>query len=52
MNWFLLVRGFYNDKLWNNTQVWDAVSKTKITQEQYEEIIGETYPIERPVIIQ
>lgn len=50
MDWFNLIKGFYKDNLWNKSQVWDAVSKNKITQEQYSEITGEPYPIERPII--
>lgn len=50
MDWFNLIKGYYNDNLWNKAQVWDAVSKGKITQEQYSEITGEPYPIERPIV--
>lgn len=50
MDWFKSIKWFYDEKLWNKAQVWDAVNKTKITKEQYAEIIGETYPVERPVV--
>lgn len=41
---------YYKYKLWNKAQVWDAVNTTipKISQEQYTEITGDNYPIERP----
>lgn len=50
MDWFILIKGFYNDNLWNKAQVWDAVSKSKITKEQYSEITKEIYPTERPIV--
>lgn len=52
MNWFELIKGYYDKGLWNKAQVWDAVSKGKITQGQYTEITeitGESYPVERPI---
>lgn len=52
LDWLKLIKGFYSDNLWNKAQVWDAVSKTKLTQEQYKEITGDIYPVERPVITQ
>lgn len=50
MNWYAWIKGFYNDELWNIAQVWDAVQCKKITQEQFTEITGEVYPVERPII--
>jgi uncharacterized XkdX family phage protein len=50
INWYGSIKMFYDDKLWNKAQIWDAVSLEKITPEQYEEIVGESHPTERPVI--
>lgn len=43
------IKEYYDNRLWSKTWVWDAVSKGKITDVQYTEITGESYPIERPV---
>jgi uncharacterized XkdX family phage protein len=48
MNWYNSIKWFYDQKLWNKAQVWDAVQFDKITQEQYTEITSEVYPEERP----
>ncbi|MCG1029322.1 XkdX family protein [Virgibacillus halodenitrificans] len=50
MDWYKSVNYFYQKKLWNEAQVWDAVSKEKITDAQYTEITGNTYPTERPIV--
>lgn len=49
MNWYANIKTFYEKNLWTKAQVWDAVNKGKITEEQYTEITGESYPVERPV---
>lgn len=49
MNWFAIIKMFYNDKLWSKAMVWDAVDLGKITREQYKEITGDNFPIERPL---
>ena len=45
---FEKINDYYDNKLWNKGMVWDAVSKGKITEEQYAEITGEAYPTDRP----
>lgn len=48
MDWFKTINSFY-PKYWNKGQVWDAVSMGKISETQYTEITGDTYPTERPI---
>ncbi|NEY99233.1 XkdX family protein [Heyndrickxia shackletonii] len=50
MDWYGNIKYFYEKKLWNEAQVWDAVSKEKITEEQFTEITGDPFPEERPVV--
>lgn len=50
MDWYANIKSFYDKNLWNKAQVWDAVSKSKITEEQYTEITGEQYPTDRPIV--
>lgn len=47
MDWFKLISGFY-PKYWTKGQVWDAVKLGKVTANEYEEIVGEECPEERP----
>jgi hypothetical protein len=44
------IKDYYDSGLWSKTWVWDSVGKGKITDIQYEEIIGEPYPTTRPVV--
>lgn len=48
INWYEKVNEWYKNGNWTKAMVWDAVSKNKITQEQYTEITGEECPEERP----
>ena len=41
------VGGYYTDEVWNKQMVWDAVTKW-ITAEDYEDITGEPFPVDRP----
>lgn len=43
MDWFTIIRSFYNQELWTATQVGTAVQKGKITAEQYQTITGQPY---------
>jgi len=47
MDWLKLIKSFY-PRYWTKGQVWDAVQMGKITESQYEEIVGESFPAERP----
>lgn len=38
------VKKYYDSHLWNKTRVSNAVTKNWITADEYEEIVGETYP--------
>lgn len=49
MDWYKNIKYWYDNALWNEGQVWDAVGKGKITENQYTLIVGENYPTERPV---
>lgn len=40
MDWFIKIKSYYEKGLWSKDQVRNAVDKNKITQEQYNEIIG------------
>ncbi len=42
------IQEYYKDKFWDKGMVWDAVGKTKITQDQYTKITSDTYPTDRP----
>ena len=37
------VKKFYDEGLWGRNRVRDAVEKGKITEAEYEEIVGEPY---------
>ncbi len=50
MNWYGNIKRWYDKNYWDIAQVWDAVSMGKITSQQYTEITGESYPVERPII--
>ena len=40
---FEKVKNYYDTGLWNKTRVRNAVIKNWITEEEYEEIVGESY---------
>lgn len=40
---FEKVKGYYDDGLWSEAKVKNAVAKNWITAEEYEEITGEPY---------
>lgn len=42
------IKDYYDNKRWNKGMVWDAVSKGKITQDEYTQITGDVFPTERP----
>ncbi|MED1419009.1 XkdX family protein [Bacillus smithii] len=48
LDWYASIKLYYEHDLWTKGRVWDAVSKGKITPEQYTEITGDQYPTERP----
>ena len=37
------VKAFYDDGVWSKARVHDAVEKGKITEAEYEQIVGEPY---------
>lgn len=41
MDWYKIIKWFYDNGLWTKEQVVDAVSKEKITVNQYKQITGE-----------
>ena len=45
MNWFDMVKKFYNGGFWAKQQVADAIRYGKITPEEYKEITGEDYTV-------
>lgn len=48
MDWFERIKELYSSGKWSKMWVWDTVTVNRITKIQYEEITGDTYPIERP----
>jgi hypothetical protein len=51
IDYYKMIKGYFDDGLWNIAQVWDMVGKLKITAAQYETITGEVYdPANRPEI--
>ena len=42
------VAGYYDEEIWNKQMVWDAVDKSWITAQDYEDITGEPFPPFRP----
>ena len=44
---FNLVRTYYKGGFWKKRQVENAVKKGWITEYEYEEITGETYPVQK-----
>jgi len=51
IDYYKLIKGYYNDGFWTKAMVWDAVNAKypKITQEQYTDITGDAYPEEKPI---
>lgn len=43
MDWFTMIKGFYDKNLWTKEQVGAAVTKGKITADQYKLITGNDY---------
>ncbi|AGC67451.1 phage uncharacterized protein, XkdX family [Thermoclostridium stercorarium subsp. stercorarium DSM 8532] len=43
MNWFNIIKWFYEGKLWTKEQVADAVRCGKISNKEYKEVTGEEY---------
>ena len=43
LNWFVMIKQFYDRKFWTKEMVCDAVKAEKITAEEYEQIVGEPY---------
>jgi uncharacterized XkdX family phage protein len=43
MDWFGMIKRYYDAGFWSKEQVAQAVSLSKITAAQYEEITGITY---------
>lgn len=43
MDWFNIIKSFYDNQLWTSDQVSDAVTKGKITADQYKLITGNDY---------
>lgn len=43
MNWYKIIKWFYDEKLWTKEQVADAVKMGKITVLEYKGITGEDY---------
>jgi hypothetical protein len=44
MTWFERIKFYYNNGLWDKQRVWNVVGKV-ITQEEYEQIVGEPYVV-------
>lgn len=42
-DWFDRIKDYYDTKRWNLAMVKNAVKKSKITEEEYEEITGRKY---------
>lgn len=40
---FEKIKNWYENGDWNKTQVGDAVAKGRITEDEFEEIVGEPY---------
>jgi uncharacterized XkdX family phage protein len=45
LNWYVLIKDFYEKEYWTKEQVAEAVQFEKITAEQYEEIVGEPFTV-------
>lgn len=43
LNWFVMIKRFYDKKFWTKEMVRDAVKAEKITAEEYKQITGENY---------
>ncbi len=41
--WFERIKRFYEQGLWTKDMVGDAVKAGRITEQEYEEIVGEPY---------
>ncbi|MGT4651583.1 XkdX family protein [Bacillus cereus] len=48
IDWFSIIKGFYDDGLWSKKRVHDVVAAGRITPEQYEEITGDKYEADKP----
>lgn len=45
MNWFEMIKKYYDNQLWTIDQVKVSVEKNKITKEEFKQITGEDYII-------
>lgn len=43
LNWFVMIKRFYDKKFWTKEMVGDAVKAEKITAEEYKQITGDVY---------
>lgn len=44
MSWVEKIKYYYSEGLWSIDRVWNVVGKV-ITEEEYYDITGETYPV-------
>ncbi|MGG0554890.1 XkdX family protein [Priestia aryabhattai] len=45
MDWFNMLKGFYERNFWTKEQVKQAVEKNKITSDDYQKIANEEYQV-------
>ncbi|MCR8865042.1 XkdX family protein [Priestia megaterium] len=45
MDWFNMLKGFYERNFWTKEQVKQAVEKNKITSDEYQKIANEEYQV-------
>ncbi|WP_345807518.1 XkdX family protein [Bacillus pumilus] len=43
INWYELIKSFYDEGSWSKVRVYNTVAAGRITPEQYEQITGEQY---------
>ena len=43
MNWYSMIKRFYDGGYWTEDMITNAVEKDKITEAEYKEITGENY---------
>ncbi|MGG4030944.1 XkdX family protein [Bacillus subtilis] len=51
IDWYELIKGYYDDKLWTPEMVKEMIPIGILTPEEYQEITGFIYPATEPVVI-
>ncbi|KIN37963.1 XkdX family protein [Bacillus subtilis] len=51
IDWYELIKGYYDDKLWTPEMVKEMIPIGILTPEEYQEITGFIYPATEPAVV-